>query len=313
MERMVPSRLPALWDVATYQKLIEVSASRWKSGKWRPRYRDAFHSGILYSAECRHKLEIIQQLTHGKPALRVRCVERLRHNSVSFRVGDSVEELDGLIASLRFSDPGLLRAVEAELAQPASVPLPPRDDVERQRRELSAAISSLTDESLSAVRSELTDRLLALSPAAEQPRVAHREFAAAVSDLRHWGHIWETSPAKEKNRLLRAAGMKVYLRKVPIRPGDKRKRARFSLVEEIWVRDPYFAAALAVAFGDRIVIRRAGEDGRKASETLSEITDAEVLRTRKSLTSIPIMRLPDGLLLAINRSQDRLWVSTLAA
>jgi hypothetical protein len=76
---------------------------------------------------------------------------------------------------------------------------------------------------------------------------------AAVADLEHWAHVWAKASLREKNDLLTAAGLRIYVSRKSVTTG-KRIRGRSSAIVEIRVKDPVFGAALAIALGDRVKV-----------------------------------------------------------
>lgn len=298
IERMVPSVLPAFWDVETYQRLLAVSASRWTSGKFRTRYRQGFWSGVMRHAVCGHSLQIYGRGRQGRPETRLRCRHNTLHDSPSFRGDDSIQELDELIGSLDLTNSDLVKAVAAELAARLPEPIP-ATPVDSRRVELQAAIDKLRDPSLQMIRDELQRELNSLPPVIDHTKPIDRSFAAAVEDLKDWAHIWKTGSPQEKNKLLKTAGVQVLIRPL-LRPLYKpRGGGRLSEIVEIRVADPYVRLALAAALGDRATTVR-------DPDRYVDITLLDVLPPTKSRTPRPIViDLPTSLEEALARSSTR--------
>ena len=281
LDRMVASVLPALWDVETYQRLLAVSAGRWTSGKFRTRYRQGFWSGVIRHAVCGHSLQIYGRGRQGQPETRLRCRHNVLHVSPSFRGDDSIQELDELIGGLDLRNSDLVAAVAAELASRVPEPMPV-EPIDGRRVELQSAIDKLKDPSLRTIRDELQRELNALPAQLPSGRPVDRSFTAAVADLQDWAHIWKTGSPKEKNKLLKAAGVQVAIRPL-LRPQYKaRVGNRMSEIVEIRAADPYVRLALAAALGERATVVR--DPARYV-----DITSVDVLPPTKCRTPQPIL------------------------
>lgn len=250
---LVPCRLPSLISVDDYQQIVKTSLSRWKGPKWRPTYHEDMTSGILYDADCGHRLHVKQRTHYGREFLRVQCYKKHEHESEppSFYAQDSVAELDGLIGELRLTDRAVLEVV-ATILERADSQGPAREiKVDPRIAELRAAIASLSDPSLAGVKSGLVAQLegLEVQRVVVPPQLS--PYRAAIKDLDNWSHAWGTATLREKNELLTAAGLKIHLSRRPVTRG-RHTYIRTSAIVEIEVRDGMFATALAIMLGERV-------------------------------------------------------------
>ena len=253
---LAPCRLPALISVDDYHKIVATSLSRWKGPKWRPTYHEDITSGILYDADCGHRLHVKQRTHYGREFLRVQCYKKYEHNVEprSYYIQDSVAELDQLLGTLRLRDRVLLEAVAESLERNEqdlhTVEITPDPRI----IELRTAIASLSNPAFEATRAQLVAQLENLE---SEQRVVPRKaspYRAAIGDLEHWAHVWETATVRQKSDLLKAAGLRMYLRRKATSSRPK-KGERTSALVEIRVRDTMFATALAISLGDQVTVR----------------------------------------------------------
>ena len=256
---LVPCLLPALISAEDFYRIRELGVSRWKGPKWRKRYYEDLTAGVLYDADCGHRLHVKQRSHHGRPSrTRVLCASPNAHapSARSYCIDDAVAELDELLATLRFDDDALITEVQARLEESeineAEPPIDPR------AAELRAAIHNLTDPAFDDMRKQLEVRLAAMEVRATRPRRKRSPVQAAIEDLKHWAHVWETASIREKNGLLRAAGLKVYVQRLPHKPTGRPKvrvKQRASRLAALRASEPAFASALAAALGNSVLVK----------------------------------------------------------
>jgi hypothetical protein len=299
---LIPCRLPALISVEDHRRIVALSQSRWKGPKWRPSYHEDLTTGILYDADCGHRLHVKQRTHYGRSFLRVRCYKAHTHEpeAPSYDIHDSVAELDALLAELRFVNPELLEQIAAQLKQlDADLETVELERPDPRADELRSAIANLSDELFKDTRKLLVDQLKALEEQHRPLPVKRTTFRGAVADLEHWAHVWATASLREKNELLTAAGLRVYLSRRPIRTG-KKIRGRSSAIAEIRVKDPAFGAALALALGDRVKV--VGDQSLTDVANLWRQVDWVDIETPN--VHRPTILLPNHLLAAVNSARD---------
>jgi excisionase family DNA binding protein len=261
---LVPCLLPALWDLGTYYALLDTAAKRWRSPKRRGRYRAYLLSGIAYDPECGHRMQVSGGGNSGDGRFWMVCKELTaegRHGSR--KRGDIAEkELDALLANLSFDDPGLERQIENELRR--------LDQAEQRERvrfkpnpKISAvkqALATLSAAGIDSGRVELEHQLAELLATDEQRREALHEplvqFRRALAWLKKWPEVWAAADMHVKNKLLRDAGVRVEIGRLP----TERVKHPPMRVLSVSAENPAFSMALAIAlartkdkFGNRPV------------------------------------------------------------
>lgn len=250
---LVPCILPALWDLATYRQLIEMASKRWKSPKRRGTYRTYLLSGIAYDANCGHRMQLTGA-RHDDGRFTMVCghVSAEGAHSSRKRADVAEKELDALFSKINFGSNADIKAIEDELRR-----LNELEHVQRQRFKanpqiatVKQAVALLTGAGVNVARAEL-ERQLADLEAADQERLdamkePARQFRKSIDYLKDWPRVWAIADIYNKNKLLRDAGVRVELGRLP---SERRKRAPMHVLS-IAADNPALAMALSVAFAD---------------------------------------------------------------
>lgn len=250
---LVPCLLPPLISLAQYRKLVATSRARKGERKVRIHYHDEIISTIAYDARCGHRLHIKGRSKTDREDFVLRCKELTAagYHMSTYRGLDAQIEVDRLIGQICLDDPELLRRVADELealerdrhADTTTAPaLDPR------AAELRSAIASLADDRFEALRESLLAELAGIESQA-QPAAAQQvaRFHASIEDLKRWPEIWAKADRRQKNELLRAAGVKVWVEPVPNPDPKRRQRRPYSRLVAIEAEVPEFSLALATA------------------------------------------------------------------
>jgi hypothetical protein len=255
---LVPCLLPPLVTSAEYEEIQAVSLARHNaSGPFRARddHRVEILSGIAYDARCGHR---VHTSCHVRSDYVVRCGQRnlARHGSL-FSARHAGADLDAVVASIAL-DETLLADIEMALSarvneQPEQVHRPSPAAIR-----LRAAIAAFAgDDDLAEERRGLETKLRAVEAQAPRRLVDKGSPAAifrrAVASLANWGETWEGATPAQKNAVLRAAGLRVFIEPTPNGPSGRAKgpgpRSRLVSIE---ADVPEFALALALACGLKV-------------------------------------------------------------
>jgi len=211
---LVPSVLPALWDLETYERIVKTAKERHHAPKDRTTYRQYLISGLAYDPICGHPMRIA--LRNGD-RFSLRC---LRSNPAEkhgpmVRADVATQELDALIGMLVLDDPGLVALIDEELSRltadetVAYERFVPDPAIGRVR----AALTALGPNGMEEIRAGLQAKLDALLAIDEGRRQSVSrpvaEFRAAIKELERWREVWKDADVGLKNRWLRAAGIRV--------------------------------------------------------------------------------------------------------
>lgn len=275
-QQLVPCLLPPVISVDDWEAVVERSQSR-HHGSGGPGRRHADRpaeilAGIAYDARCSHQLHITK---HEKGDYFVRCAQRVapRHGSI-FGAGAAGEDLDKLVGRIVLDDrlvEEIIRALQAKAdAAPAAPPLPvPPPAVMKLR---SAIVSMKGDRDLDETRHQLEAKLRLLeqeAAAVRRPKgLRAGRFHEAIAALRRWSEVWADATTAEKNRVLRAAGVRAYVEPTRSFKGFGKKAhliGRRSRLVRIEAQVPEFALALAVALGNEVDCFDQGPHGSKQS------------------------------------------------
>lgn len=246
---LVPCKLPALWDLDTYYRLMDAMTSRHRAPKRRQSYRAYLLTSISYDALCGHRMQVTSRDPSGKFSMVCVVNTALGKHSTRKRADVAERELEALLANLSFDDPTVLRQVEDELRRVEALD---RHEQERFRPNpaigaVRVAIDTLESAGVLSGRTELERQLADLEAADVARRDAAHEplldFRKALARLKTWPVLWAAADTHEKNELLRKAGVRVVLGRLP---GEKAKRPPMRLLS-ITAEDPGFRLALAVA------------------------------------------------------------------
>jgi hypothetical protein len=244
----VPCLLPPIITWAQFQQIQEIAAKRTTAPKRRERYRDEVLSGVAYSSECGHKMYIGAHRS-GTYYMRCKHVATPGHGPCVFFRADGVEkQLVELIGHLRFDD-ALIARVAEELADreqqtPLATQIPSKEVLH-----LREALASLTDDSFADLRADIQTRLEQIERIeATPPAPPVLRYHASVEDLKHWPEVWERANADEKNGLLRAAGIRIYVAREQ-RPMHAHAPSRISAIS---AEVPEFALALATLLEGKV-------------------------------------------------------------
>lgn len=250
---LVPCLLPPLISLAQYRKLVATSRARKGERKVRFRYHDELISTIAYDARCGHRLHIKARSKTDREDFVLRCMEMTAagYHMRTYRGLDAQLELDKLIGQICLDDPEMLRRVADELEsldrdRQADAATAPESDP--RAVELRSAIARLSDERLAVLREPLLAELAGIE-AQERPIGSEQvaRFHASVEDLKRWPEIWAKADKRQKNELLRAAGVKVWVEPVPNPYAPKRQQRPYSRLVAIEAEVPEFSLALATA------------------------------------------------------------------
>lgn len=254
---LVPCLLPPLITEEQWREIIALGRKRhaWGGkGDFRARddHRVELLSGIAYDARCGHQVHTTR---HEGDDYYVRCSARgiERHGSI-FRARHAGATLEDLVGEISF-DEDVVEDVVRALRARAAAENPERETVPPAVLKLRSVIATLRDDpDLAATRRSLEEQLRALE--AERPRSIGRNknpeaiFARAVASLDSWRETWAQSSIEDKNRVLRAAGLRAYIEPIEQQHVGRRKDVPpYSRLVRIEADVPEFALALAVGTG----------------------------------------------------------------
>jgi DNA invertase Pin-like site-specific DNA recombinase len=217
---LVPSMLPALWSLEDYHAMHRMANERWRGPKTRKRYRSYLLSGIAYDPDCGHSMRV---WNHHKDHYWLRCMMRQvgASHSRAVRADIAERELDELIGRIVWDDQDLTRQIEQELIELARAAQSERQAF-RANPAIGAvrqALATLTQAGIGEGRVDLERRLEQLEAADEQRRqeldAPLVEFRRALEQLANWRVVWDGADTDTKNRLLRAAGVRVVVGRIP--------------------------------------------------------------------------------------------------
>jgi hypothetical protein len=255
--------LPPLWDRDTYDRILTTLKARWHGPKVRTTYQDYLLSGLAYDEECGHGIAVSRsRLPDGH--FWMKCMQRTVRGREArhLRADVAEQEVDEIIAGIRFDDMELIAQVEVELGRriretaEAVETFRPNPEIAALRQAVAALERVNSD--MTGIRAELLARVEELRALDE----AHRElltrpvveFRAAMAQLAAWVSVWAEADVKRKNRMLREAEVQVWLGKLP---GENRKPAH---VRRITSANPVFNVALVAGlatFNSRYANQRA--------------------------------------------------------
>lgn len=258
--KLIPCVYPALWSIEDYYEILRLARSRWMQPKDRKTYRAYLLSGITHDASCGHRVAVVQHGDDGTYWMGCNFEDTAssgRH-AKSWQADVAASELDALIAGMSFEDPDLLRQIEEELESLANA-----EELEREAfrpdagiAPLRQALAALKDMPLERAKRELEDKLGELEVLDVDRKKAMttpvREFRRGIEELASWSEVWTAGDTRAKNKLLRAAGVKV---EVGPFAGEKRKPAHLI---SITAANPAFAVALAAALVKQRISSSAG-------------------------------------------------------
>lgn len=244
---LVPCILPALWTLADYHAIHDMLRSRYLGPRNRKTYHKYLLSGIAYDVSCQHKMQMKGLADNG--TFLMRCCKRAvgGYHSKNMRGDIAQKELDGLLGGLSFTDPELIAHIERELRA-----LEKDEQRERERftpnpeiGALRQAIASLSHTSQTDVSANLETRVAELVAADEVRRdelsTPLVSFRRALKQLDEWDEAWRSGDIAAKNRILRAAGVRVTVGRPD---GDAKAKP---CILEIRAENVAFQLALAAA------------------------------------------------------------------
>lgn len=265
LEDLRPCRLPALISLETWQRIQDLAHVRAHNLKWRPTYQLQLLTSVARHTACGHSLTVSRHKENGEfwMVCRARGLQERGHNH-EFRASDAARQLDALMGSITFEDETLLEAVAAELvrmqavAEPGPPPEPP--ELAHLRTALAAVEETTFPELHAQIRAQMAEVERRALVDYQQPKPVSR-FRVSVDQLKNWSKIWSRASLREKNELLRAAGVRVWIEPTPPKPGRKR-HSRCDCVRSRIVRIeadlPEFALALATALGQNSALGSLG-------------------------------------------------------
>jgi DNA invertase Pin-like site-specific DNA recombinase len=251
---LVPCLLPPLISLAEFRKIVATSRARKGARKVRITYHDEIISTIAYDARCGHRLHIKGRSKNDRADFVLRCKEMTAagYHMSTYRGLDAQLDVDRLIGQICLDDPELLRRVAAELMalENESDDTPAAKTGNDPRAvELRAAAASLTDERFASLRSQLLEELAEIERETKPAAIESvARFHASIEDLKRWPEIWAKADKRQKNELLRAAGVKVWIEPVATpNTGNKKRPRPYSRLVAIEAEVPEFSLALATA------------------------------------------------------------------
>lgn len=218
---LVPCLLPALWTLEDYRAVLRTARARWVGTKRRRTYKTYLLSGVAVDARCGHPMKIEQTGPDGHYWMQCKEYDLTGRHSPALRADIAARELDEIVSGIRIEDVELLRQIEDELAELARAERSEQDRFRPNPAIASArqALAGLRDAGLDDMRRALEARITELEladvsrrEALSQPLV---EFRHALAQLSHWSDVWRDGDLWTKNELLREAGFRVEIGRLP--------------------------------------------------------------------------------------------------
>ncbi len=247
---LVPCLLPALWSLDDYRTILRLAHKRSRGRKDRRTYGAYLLAGVAYDAACGHRMRITYTY---RDHYWMRCMELGvdGHHSQGLRSDIAARELDELIGRIVLDDQTLTRQIEEELRELARTA-----KAERRRFRINPAIGALRQALATLTQAGITDgrrdlelRLAELEADDERKREALSEplvqFRHAVGRLSDWKRVWHGADLRMKNELLRDAGVRVELARLP----GQRQRTPGHIIR-ISADNPAFEVAIAAALAN---------------------------------------------------------------
>jgi len=300
---LVPCLLPALWSLDDYRTILRVMQERHRAPKVRKSYRQYLLSGVAYDAACGHRMAVSQRNVSN---FWMRCGQRNVDgmHSHHLRADIAERELDELLADLSFEDADLRRQIEEELEELARTE---RADRDRFRPDpeigmLRQAIASLSQSNQADVVADLQRRAADLEALDAVRRDAMCEplvnFRRALVQLEDWGGVWREAGMTAKNQMLRDAGLRVTIGRLP---GQANGPAH---ILEIAADNPAVELALAAAFSKRVARPVSTLHGKRVVSPTNVEIRLRLRDAHVALASAANARNADGCLLLIRPTVD---------
>jgi hypothetical protein len=246
--QLVPSVLPSLWDLETYERVLATLRERWRGPKHRAAYQSYLLSGIAFDEDCGRRL-FVTRTRNEDGRYWMGCLERSANGPQgrNLRADVAEQELNDVIRAIQFDDTELIEQIEVELQKrietsaAAVETFRPNPEIAALRTAVAALERVASD--VSEARDQLLERIDQLDALDETHRQALDssvvEFREAMSHLANWAATWREADDATKNKLLRAAEVRVHIDRLP---GERQKPAH---LRRITSDNPVFNLALA--------------------------------------------------------------------
>lgn len=285
--QLVACVLPVIWDRETYERVLTTLKERWRGPKHRAAYQSYLLSGIAYDEDCGRRLFVTRTRRDGGRYW-MGCLERSANGPQgrNLRADVAEQELNDLFGVIAFEDAELIEQIEIELdkriesAAAAVETFRPNPEIAALRQAVAALERVASD--VRGAREQLLGRIEELDSIDDTHRKALDrgvvEFREAMSHLADWAITWREADDATKNKLLRAAEVRVYLDRLP---GERQKPAH---LRRITSDNPVFNLALAA--GLQRLSRYEGERPRWPAYLEIEVDLGE---------NLPVQAVPLGL------------------